>query len=71
MKTILFIDWENFKKKLEAVFKKEKISAKPKWYEYNFLGLFNQALQGIKIDQKRFYAARLSVHPLTKKSPKN
>jgi uncharacterized LabA/DUF88 family protein len=65
MKIILFIDWENFKKKLETVFKKGGIE-KPKWNEYNFLGLFEQALQGIEIDRKIFYAARVSVHPLTK-----
>jgi len=64
MKTILFIDWENFKKKLEVVFKKEGIE-KPKWNEYNFLGLFNQVLQGIEIDRKIFYAARVSIYPLT------
>jgi hypothetical protein len=29
MKTILFIDWENFKKKLEAVLKREE-TEKPK-----------------------------------------
>lgn len=69
MKTILFIDWENFKKKLEAVFQKEKVE-KPKWNEYNFLGLFNQVLQGLKIDKKIFYAARLNIHPLTKEKSK-
>lgn len=69
MKIILFIDWENFKKKLETVFKKGG-AEKPKWNEYNFLGLFGQVLQGIEIDRKIFYAARVSVHPLTKEKSK-
>ncbi len=67
MKTILFIDGENFKKKLEAVLKKEKTLDKPKSYEYNFSGLLDEVLQGIKIDRKIFYAARVTIHPLTKK----
>jgi uncharacterized LabA/DUF88 family protein len=70
MKTILFIDWENFKKKLESVFEKERVERKFKWYEYNFLGLFNQVLQGIEIDQKIFYAARITIHPLTEEKSK-
>jgi len=70
MKTILFVDWENFKKKLEAVFKKEGIKTNPEWHEYNFLGLFNQALEGIEIDRKIFYAAKLSIHHLTQKKSK-
>lgn len=66
MKTTLFVDWENFKKKLETVLKKEK-TAGLKWQEYNFSGLFDRALQGIKIDRKIFYAARINIHPLTEK----
>lgn len=69
MQTILFIDWENFKKKLEAVLKKEKVE-KPKWNKYNFQGLFDQVLQGIEIDQKIFYAARINIHPLTEEKSK-
>lgn len=69
MKIILFIDWENFKKKLEAVFEKEGIN-RPKWNQYNFLGLLNKVLQRIEIDQKRFYVARLSIHPSTEEKSK-
>ncbi len=69
MKTILFIDWENLKKKLEVVFKKEGVK-KPNWNEYNFLELFNHVLEGIKIDRKIFYAAKLSIHLLTKEKSK-
>jgi len=61
---ILFIDWENFRKKLEAVLEKEK-AHKPKWSEYNFVGLFSSVLPDIKIDKKIFYAAKISLHPLT------
>ncbi len=69
MKTILFVDWENFKKKLENIFNKERVE-RPKWSEYNFPGLFDQVLQGIAIDRKIFYAARVSVHPLTQEKSK-
>jgi len=64
MKTILFVDWENFKKKSEAILKKEG-AERPKWNEYDFLGLFDQVLQGMEVDRKIFYAAKVSVHPLT------
>jgi len=70
MNNILFIDWENFRKKLNAVLEKEKISIKPKWYEYNLSGLLSQVLQGIKIDKKKFYAAKLSIYPATEQKSK-
>ena len=70
MKNILFVDWENFKKKLESVFKKENIINKPKWHEYNFSGLFDSALQGIQIDRKIFYAAKLNIYPFSEKKSK-
>ena len=70
MKTILFVDWENFKKKLESVFKKENIANKSNWNEYDFSGLFDSALQGIKIDRKIFYAAKLNVYPFSEKKSK-
>ena len=70
MKTILFIDWENFKKKLESVFKKDNITNKPNWHEYDFFGLFDCVLQGIKIDRKIFYAAKLNVYSFSEKKSK-
>ena len=70
METILFIDWENFKKKLEFVSEKENIANKLNWHEYDFFGLFNCVLQGIKIDRKIFYAAKLSVYPFSQKKSK-
>ncbi|MEA3453131.1 MAG: NYN domain-containing protein [Patescibacteria group bacterium] len=70
MKTTLFIDGENFKKKLEAVLKEERILDKLKWCEYNFSGLLDEVLQGIKIDKKIFYAAKITIHPLTEKKSK-
>ncbi|MCK4355364.1 NYN domain-containing protein [Candidatus Parcubacteria bacterium] len=70
MKTILFVDWENFKKKLESVFEKEKRPNKPNWHEYDFSGLFNCVLQEIKIDRKIFYAAKLNIYPFSEKKSK-
>lgn len=70
MQTVLFVDLENSKKKLEAVFKKEDIPARIPWYEYNFAGLFNLVLEGIKVDRTIFYAAKISIHPLTKEKSK-
>jgi uncharacterized LabA/DUF88 family protein len=61
METVLFVDWENFKGKMKAVFANAKLS-KPKWYKYNFQGLFTKVLQGIPIHGKVFYFARIKKH---------
>ncbi len=62
---ILLIDGENFKYKAgEAL--KELGKPEPDWALYNFAGLFQKVLNGIKFDEKRFYYARLKMHPDTK-----
>jgi uncharacterized LabA/DUF88 family protein len=67
---ILFIDWENFKNKLKSVLKKEGITNKINWCEYNFRGLFDQVLQRIETDRRIFYAARLKFCPHTAEKSK-
>lgn len=69
MQTILFIDGENFTKKIKAVFQKEN-QAEPNFDIYNFEGLLNNVLSGIQIDRKIFYFARLKEHPETKQKSK-
>jgi len=39
MKSVLFIDGENFKGKSKMVFKESK-KLKPEWHTYDFKGLF-------------------------------
>ncbi len=65
MQTILFIDGENFIKKLQAVLKQEEQTV-IEAYLYNFKGLIDKVLQGITIDKKIFYFARLKEHPETR-----
>lgn len=61
MATVLLIDGENLKGKIKAVFK-ESNKEKPIWHNYDFKGLFDKVLKGIKIDKKIFYSARIKEH---------
>ncbi len=70
MKTILFIDGENFKKKIDSVIKISGDREKLKWHEYNFAGLFDHVLQGIGIGEKIFYGARIGMHSQTEEKSK-
>lgn len=69
MHTILFIDGENFIKKIKAVFEAEKQQI-PQFHLYNFKGLLDKVLKDIKIDRKVFYFAHLKEHPDTKEKSK-
>lgn len=60
MTTVLLIDGENLKGKIRSVFRENK--KKIIWYEYNFRGLFEKVLEGIQIDSKTFYFARIKEH---------
>ncbi len=67
-KSILFIDGENFLHKVEEVLKQESINKnKSNLALINLNKLFEEALQGFDISRKIFYAARLHLHPDTKK----
>lgn len=61
METFLFIDGENFKYKIRSVFKEED-KTKSVWNKYNFKGLLDKVLDGIKIDRKVFYFAKIKEH---------
>jgi len=61
METVLLIDGENFKGKIKPVFK--DVGKKPPiWHEYNFKGLLDKVLEGITVDRKVFYFARIKEH---------
>lgn len=64
MRSVLFIDGENFLKKVREVFRAHGQSG-PSWDGYDFDGLITTALQGVVVDERRFYAAKLHEHPST------
>ena len=51
--------------KLEDVFKAERKPA-PVWETYNFRELLDHVLNGIRIDERIFYFAKIKEHPDTK-----
>ena len=67
-KSVLFIDGENFLHKVEEVLKEEGVERnKDRLTLIDLNKLFEKALQGFDISRKIFYAARLHLHPETKK----
>ena len=69
METVLLIDGENFKGKIRSVFKNTR-KEKPIWHEYNFKGLLDRVLEGINIDRRVFYFARIKEHDDSKEKSK-
>lgn len=69
MSTVLYIDGRNFLGKLEDVFEMAKVKT-PDWHAYNFSGLLNRVLEGIKMNRKVFYFAKIKEHPETKEKSK-
>jgi len=65
MKTILFIDGRNFISSLNLVLNPNK-DKDIDFSIYNFSGLINKVLFGIKIDRKIVYFGKLVQHPETK-----
>lgn len=55
--------------KLEDVFGAEQKSV-PRWETYNFRGLLNRVLEGISVDEKIFYFAKIKEHSDTKEKSK-
>lgn len=67
-KTILFIDGENFINKVEEVLKNEGIDKyKSDISSIDLDKLFKESLKGFSFSRKIFYAAKLHIHPETKK----
>ena len=63
----LFIDGRNFISKMASVFNPDNNKNKEIDFSlYDFAGLFNKVLSGIKIDRKIFYISRLTIHKDTK-----
>lgn len=68
LKSILFIDGENFLHKVEEVLKEEGITKSSLDLALIDLGkLFKEPLKGFDISRKIFYVSRLHIHPETKK----
>jgi uncharacterized LabA/DUF88 family protein len=68
LKTILFIDGENFLHKVEDVLKKEDVNKKKiDLAAIDLNRLFNVPLKGLKVNRKIFYASRLHFYPETRK----
>jgi len=65
MQTILLVDGENIKGKIRSVFK-DASKGKPAWHEYDFRGLLDKVLEGIKRDREVFYFARIKEHEQSK-----
>ncbi|OGM91321.1 hypothetical protein A2755_02930 [Candidatus Wolfebacteria bacterium RIFCSPHIGHO2_01_FULL_48_22] len=69
MERILLIDGENLKGKIKSVFH-EADKKRPIWHAYDFLGLFNKILSGMRMDKKVFYFARVTEHTESKEKSK-
>lgn len=71
MSTVLFIDGENFRKKLkEALLEKKLIkndSEEPDWTKFDFKSLFDKVLEGFKVERKIFYFSKIVKHEDTVK----
>lgn len=55
--------------KLEDVFEIER-KLVPRWETYNFRGLLDRVLEGISVDEKIFYFAKIKEHPETREKSK-
>ncbi|OGZ67098.1 MAG: hypothetical protein A3D35_01550 [Candidatus Staskawiczbacteria bacterium RIFCSPHIGHO2_02_FULL_34_9] len=64
MKTILFIDGRNFLDKISSIFELNG-QKEVDFSIYNFKGLIDKVLLGVKIDRMIFYFGKLSKHPAT------
>lgn len=61
-KVILYIDGENIKHYLKSVLKSKAIPEKKLNLEnFNYAVLFKQVLEGIRIDESRYYTARIRL----------
>ncbi len=64
MESILFVDGRNFINKIENVLRENKIK-NVDYSLYDFGGLMNKVLAGIKIDRRLFYFGKLVKHSET------
>jgi hypothetical protein len=64
MESILFVDGRNFINKIEVVLRENKIKSID-YSLYNFGGLMDKVLTGIKVDRRLFYFGKLVKHSET------
>lgn len=62
--TRLFVDSENFKKKIKSILKAEGKQT-PLWHEYGFSGLLDRVFAKEQVDKKAFYSARIKIYEET------
>lgn len=66
-RTVLYVDGENFLFKVADVLKKSgNVKHKPEITKFHFSELMKSALSEYKVDETRFYAAKLHLHKDTK-----
>jgi len=64
MSTILYIDGENLKHYLKSVLKQSGVKdTEINLENYDYSTLFNLALKGLNISEKRYYLAKIRFHP--------
>jgi uncharacterized LabA/DUF88 family protein len=68
MRTVLFVDGENFLHKIKEVLKEKKTTANLSRFDFN--SLLKKTLGEYKLTEKIFYAAKLHAHPDTKDKSK-
>ncbi len=62
-KTILYIDGENLKHYLKTVLKSQDVTdQKLNLENFDYGGLFDKALKGLVIQEKRYYSAKIRFH---------
>ena len=62
-KTILYIDGENLKHYLKVVLKSQGVKdQKISLENFDYGSLFDKALKGIKINERRYYSAKIRFH---------
>ncbi|UMX48083.1 MAG: NYN domain-containing protein [Candidatus Nealsonbacteria bacterium DGGOD1a] len=64
MESILFVDGRNFINKIEVVLRENKIKSID-YSLYNFGGLMDKVLTGIRVDRRLFYFGKLVKHSET------
>lgn len=69
MRTFVLIDSENFKRKIESVFK-EAGRAKPDFSRYNFRKLLDTAIEDIAVNRTLFYISRVKMDVRTPEKSK-
>lgn len=68
MKTVLFVDGENFLHKVKEVLKEKRAIADLTRFDFGFL--LEKTLMEYKLNERIFYAAKLRAHPDTKNKSK-